>query len=48
MINELINNLTLQATSANIVCNEPPPKRGGGGRVPGQGFVWIRSEIVTC
>ena len=30
MINELINNLTLQATSANIVCNEPPPKRGGG------------------
>ena len=33
MINELINNLTLQATSANIVCNEPPPKRGAGGEV---------------
>ena len=31
MINELINNLTLQATSANIICNEPPPKREGGG-----------------
>ena len=31
MINELINNLTLQATSANIICNEPTPKRGSGG-----------------
>ena len=31
MINELINNLTLQATSANIVCNEPHQKGEGEG-----------------